>query len=323
MLHKTSDYLIRRATLRQLQIFVIVARQGGFTKAAEQLHLSQPTVSMQVHKLSETLDSPLFEQLGKKLYLTAAGQKVLSAAEDILERLSHLHDDMMELKHKVKGELHIAAVTNAKYFMPRLLGVFLQQHPEVKPYLKVTNRSSVIKRIKEGHQDELFILGQLPEDMDVANYCFLENKLVVIASPRHPLAKQAPVSLAQLSQERFLMRETGSGTRLAVEQRFQKNNLTINPYMELGSSEAIKQAVMAGLGLSVLSLDNLSLELRGGYIAVLQVEGFPLIRYWNAMHLKNKKLSLVARTFLDFLRNEGKTVLAEELKWPVGYDAQI
>jgi len=314
MQRSESEKLIRRATLRQLQIFVTVAELRSYTKAAEYLHLTQPTISMQVRKLSETIGLPLFEQVNKKLHISVAGQKVLQAAKDILDRLSYLSDDIMSLKHKVKGELHIASVSNAKYFMPRLLGIFLQKYPDVIPYLKVTNRSRVIKRMKNGDMDELFILGKL-DDKLAEDYQFLENKLVVIANPQHPLATQKrQISLQQLSKARFLVRETGSGTRLAVEKLFNQHQLKPNCYMELGSSEAIKQAVMAGLGLSVLSRNNLKMELEGKHIVELDVAGFPLMRHWYVMHLKNKKLSLVAQTFLDFLLTEGKKVLLENIK---------
>lgn len=305
-----TDFLVRHATLRQLQILVTVAHTGGYTRAAEALFLTQPTISMQVQKLSDAIGLPLFERVGKRLDLTLAGHKVLRAAEDILDRLNHLGDDIIELKGEVKGELRIAVVTTAKYFMPHLLGAFLHRYPEVEPRLTVTNRAKVIGQMTK-NEDELFIMGQVPDGLDVKTHPFLENDLVVAAPPSHPLAREHQISLARLTQERFLVREPGSGTRLAVDRLLGEHDLAIEPYMELGSSEAIKQAVMAGLGLSVLSLDNLRLELAGDHLAVLDVDGFPLKRHWYAVHLINKKLSLVARTFLDFLLNEGKEVLAQ------------
>jgi DNA-binding transcriptional LysR family regulator len=307
-----TDFLVRHASLRQSQILVTVVHTGGYTRAAETLHLTQPTVFMQVKKLSETVGLPLFERVGKRLHLTLVGRKVLDAAEDILERLGHLGDDMIELKGEVKGELRIAGVTTVKYFMPHLLGAFLQAYPEVKPLLTVTNRARVIGRLTD-NEDELIIMGQVPDHLEVEAYPFLENKLIVVASPNHRLARKPSISLARLTEERFLVREAGSGTRLAMDHLLAEHGLTINPYMELGSSEAIKQAVMAGLGLSVLSINNLRLELAGGHVAVLDVEGFPLERYWYAVHLKNKKLSLVTRTFLDFLLKQGKDVLQHNI----------
>ena len=312
MINSEADFLVRHASLRQLQILVTVAHTGGYTRAAETLYLTQPTVSMQVKKLSETVGLPLFERVGKRLHLTLAGRKVLNAAEDILERLGHLGDDMTELKGQVKGELHIAGVNTVKYFVPHLLGAFLQTYPEVKPILTVTNRARVIGRLMD-NEDELIIMGQVPDHLEVEAYPFLENKLIVVASPNHPLARKPSISLARLTKERFLVREAGSGTRLATDHLLAEQGLTINPYMELGSSGAIKQAVMAGLGLSVLSINNLRLELTGGHIAKLDVEGFPLERYWYAVHVKGKKLSLVTRTFLDFLLKQGKDVLKHDI----------
>ena len=163
------------------------------------------------------------------------------------------------------------------------------------------------------NEDELIIMGQVPDHLEVEAYPFLENKLIVVASPNHPLARKPSISLARLTKERFLVREAGSGTRLATDHLLAEQGLTINPYMELGSSGAIKQAVMAGLGLSVLSINNLRLELTGGHITKLDVEGFPLERYWYAVHVKGKKLSLVTRTFLDFLLKQGKDVLKHNI----------
>jgi len=303
-----NNFLIRHASLRQLQILVTVAHAGGYTRAAESLHLTQPTVYMQVKKLSDAIGLPLFERLGKQLHLTLAGRKVVAAAEDILDRLVLLRDDIIELKGEVKGELRIAAVTTAKYFMPHLLGSFLQTYTEVEPSLRVTNKATLINRLIN-NEDDLVIMGVVPEDLDVVAYPILDNILVPVSSIDHPLAGEKNISLQRLSQERFLAREPGSGTRQAMDRLFDENGLTVRSHMELGSTEAIKQAVMAGLGVSVLSLFNLRLELATGHIAVLDVEGFPLRRRWYAVHMKGKQLSLVARTFLDFLIEEGETAL--------------
>ncbi|WJW75865.1 LysR family transcriptional regulator [Thiohalobacter sp. IOR34] len=312
MAYSTADKLIRHLTLRQLQIFEAVVRLGGYTRAAGELHLTQPTISMQIRKLSETLGQLLLEQVGRHIQPTQAGREVYAAARDILDRMVSLEETTNELERIVKGPLRIAVITTAKYFMPHLLGAFIDRYPQVEPHLVVTNRSKVLTRLKS-NEDDLLIMGQVPEYMDVEAHPFVDNELVVVAHARHPLARRKkPLTLAQLCKERFLVREPGSGTRLAVDRLFAGQGLKINPYMELGSSEAIKQAVMAGLGLSVLSRHNLRLELECGHIAVLKVEGFPLIRSWYAVHLRGKKLPLVPRTFLEFLLRQGKDMMAHQ-----------
>jgi len=202
----------------------------------------------------------------------------------------------------VKGNLQIAVVSSAKYFMPYFLGAFIERHPQVEPSLTVGNRSLVLERLRS-NQDDLLIMGRVPENLKVEAHPFLHNPLVVISHPNHPLAKSREISLEYLSHERFLEREPGSGTRLLMDQLFAENGLSIKPYMELGSSEAIKQAVMAGLGIAVLSLHNLRLELNGGHVVILDVEGFPLQRLWYVVYLKDKRLSLPARTFVEFIRD--------------------
>lgn len=302
------DSLIRHVTLRQLQIFEAVVRLSSYTRAAETLHLTQPTVSMQIKKLSEALGRPLLERLGRHIQPTTAGLDVYAAAQDILGSMVSLGESAAALDGVTQKPLRIAVVTTAKYFMPHLLGAFIAQHPDVKPILKVTNRSRVLERLKS-NEDDLLIMGRVPVDFAVEAYPFIDNELVVVASTDHPLTQCSSISLKQLSEERFLVREAGSGTRLAVDRLFAEQALKVQPYMDLGSSDAIKQAVMAGLGISVLSRYNLRLELAGNYIAVLDVEGFPLKRRWYAVHLKGKKLSSVARTFLDFLLKQGKDIL--------------
>jgi len=308
MAYTTAENLIRHVTLRQLQIFEAVVRLGGYTRAAEMLHLTQPTVSMQVKKLSETIGHTLLEKVGSHIHTTAVGDEVYASAQNILGSMVSLGESAAALEGVVKGPLRIAVITTAKYFMPHLLGAFIEKHPEVKPMLKVTNRSRVLERLKS-NEDDLLIMGQVPVGHEVEAYPFVDNELVVVASTRHPLTKCSSITLQQLSEERFLVREAGSGTRLAVERLFAEQGLEVNSYMELGSSEAIKQAVMAGLGISVLSRHNLKLELAGNHIAILDVKGFPLFYRWYAVHLKDKKLSLVSRTFLDFLLQQGKDML--------------
>ena len=298
-------------TLQQLKLFEAVARNSSFTRAAEEMCLTQPAVSIQVKRLEEQVGLPLFEQVGKKIFMTTAGRELYGASRDILARVSELAGAVEDLKGVVKGRLQLAMVSTTEYFMPRLLGAFLQQFPEVEPRLKFTNRANVVQRLLN-NDDDFVVMGQIPEGNQLESSPFLENVLVVVAPPKHPLAGQTNVSLEQLSHERFLSREQGSGTRMVFERELVRHGLTIEPYIELGSSEAIKQGVMAGLGIGILSLHSLTLELTAGALVVLNVEGFPQRRRWYAVHLKGKRLSLVARTFLEFILNESEQLMGME-----------
>jgi len=300
MPYAKAEKLIRHVTLRQLQIFEAVVRLGSYTRAAETLFLTQPTVSMQVKKLSESLDSLLLEHANGHLQTTAAGRDVYETAQQILTKMVELGESIAEQDGQIKGELRIAAITSAKYFMPHLLASFIEQHPLVIPRLTIANRGDVVNRLNT-HEDDLLIMGQAPDSLIAKAYPMLDHELVVVAHPEHPLSKVRNIPLQQLLQEHFLMREQGSGTRQAVEQLLAEHDLSIHPHMELGSSEAIKQAVMAKLGVSVISRYNLRLELAGNHIAVLDVEGFPLQRKWYAVHPRDKKLSMLSRSFLDYL----------------------
>ncbi|MFP5505017.1 MAG: LysR family transcriptional regulator [Gammaproteobacteria bacterium] len=301
---------LRHVTLHQLRIFHTLGKHMNFTRAAEELHLSQPAVSIQVKRLEESIGMPLLEHIGKKLFLTDAGRELFDASSDVLERLRVLNEDMTGLEEGIKGPLHVAAITTSKYFMPHLLGIFLRDHPGVVPRLTVTNQTRVIERL-EKNLDDLVIMGTIPEDMSLETQYFLDNPIVVVATPDHPLAAQRAIPLERIAEERFISREPGSGTRAAYERLMRQHGLRVDSYMELGSSEAIKQAVMAGLGISALSLHNLRLELEAGLIAILDVEHFPIERAWYAVHLKGKKLSATTQRFLDFLLEDGARIWNE------------
>jgi len=295
-------------TLQQLKLFESVYRNGSYTHAAKELHLTQPAVSIQIKRLAAQVELPLFEVVGKKIFPTAAGKAVYKACVDILGRVDGLKQSVEELKGEVKGPLELSVVTTAKYFMPHLLGHFLQDYPDVEPKLHFTNRARVVERLMN-NEDDFVVMGQIPDDKNLEPHPFLENVLAVVAPPGHPLVGKKKVRLKDLVKERFIEREEGSGTRLVFDGLLEKNGLKIEPYMELGSSEAIKQGVMAGLGLAVLSLHSLRLEQAAGKLVVLNVAGFPLKRRWYAVHLKGKRLSLVARTFLDYILAESHQLL--------------
>jgi len=298
-------------TLQQLKLFESVSRLGSYTRAAEELHLTQPAVSIQIKRLETHAGLPLFERLGKKIFPTTAGKAMYKASLDILKRVKDLSNTIEDLQGTIKGSLQVSVVTTAKYFLPNLLGAFLQQYPEVEPKLKFTNRARVIDRVLN-NDDDFAIMGQPPEHENFETYPFLNNILGIIAPAGHPLANKKNISLKEIVTQRFLIREMGSGTRIVFEQLLEKNGIHVEPYMELGSSEALKQAVMAGLGIAIVSLHSVQLELKVNKLTVLDVEGFPLKRRWYAVHLKGRKLSLVARTFLDFMLKESHRILGVE-----------
>ncbi|MFM2431463.1 MAG: hypothetical protein RLZZ511_2676 [Cyanobacteriota bacterium] len=303
---------MKQATFHQLQILEAIARHSSFTRAAEELNLTQPTVSQQMKQLTKSIGMPLVEQLGKKLYLTAAGKEVLSAATEITDRLHQLESSLNDLQGLEKGRLSLASTTTAKYFVPRLLGKFHKQHPAIELQLNITNQAEVLERLSR-NEDDLYFTGRPPQDLDIELRPVLPNPLVVVAASDHPLAqsKQA-ITLKQLADEPFIMRESGSGTRAIVEQFFAENRLDLNVVMEMSSNEAIKQGIVGGLGISVLSLHTLSLS-AGSPLTYLNVEGFPIQRRWYAVYPKGKQLSIAAEMFLEFLLNEGKEIVERSL----------
>lgn len=295
-------------TLQQLRLFESVSRLGSYTRAAEELFLTQPAVSIQVKRLEAQAGLPLFEKIGKKTFTTAAGKVMYDASLDILNRVEDLNNSLEELKGTVKGNLQVSVVTTAKYFLPNLLGAFLQQYPDVEPKLKFINRARVIERLMN-NEDDFVVMGQIPDDDNLEAHPFLNNILGIVAHADHPLANKKNISIEELVKQRFLIREAGSGTRVVFEQLLKEHGLKVEPYMELGSSEALKQAVMAGLGIAVLSLYSVQLERDVNKLIVLDVEGFPMKRRWYLVHLKGRKLSLVARTFFDYILKESHNVL--------------
>ncbi|MBK9327186.1 MAG: LysR family transcriptional regulator [Thiobacillaceae bacterium] len=290
-------------TLRQLQVFESAARHLSLSRAAEELHLSQPGVSMQMKKLTEAVGQPLMEQNGKRVQLTDQGQELVAASREILGALKRFELSLVARQGLTKGSLRLVAISTATYFVPRLLGEFAQLHPGVKVSLRVTNREQVLETLAAGLED-LYILGQPPEGLAVTAIPFMDNPLVVLAAPDHPLAHKKHISLARLAEEPWLLREPGSGTRKAVERIFAENGLSLTPRMELGNNEAIKQAVLTGLGISVLSRHTLALH-DPAQFALLDVQGFPIIRQWYAVYPAGRQRTVVARTFLDFLLSHG------------------
>jgi LysR family transcriptional regulator, low CO2-responsive transcriptional regulator len=291
------------ATLHQLKVFEATARHGSFTRAAEELYLTQPTVSIQVKQLTKAVGLPLFEQIGKRLYLTQAGQKLLETCQEIFEGLDQFEMSVADIKGMKQGQLRLAVITTAKYFTPRLLGPFCQRYPGVDISLKVTNHQHIQERMAE-NADDLYIISSPPEQPDLKIHPFLENPLVVIGPKDHPLVDKSNISIQALNGESFIMREPGSGTRHAVQKLFAKHKVDVRVRLELGSNEAIKQAIAGGLGISVLSLHTIISEGTTGEFAILDIEHFPIERHWYVAHLAGKQLSVVAETFLQYLLEE-------------------
>lgn len=297
--------LRRHLSLRQLEVFEAVARLGSFKRAAQTLHVTPPTVSMQVRKLSEAVGVPLFEQVGKRIFLTDAGRSLYESCREMFDTLEHFETTVADMRGLTQGRLRLAVVTTAKYFAPRLLGHFCERYPGVDASLEVTNRERVLERL-QGNQDDLYIFGQPPATVDVEAAPFLRNPLVPLAPPDHSLAGRRRVPLAELGAYPLLAREPGSGTRLAVERLFDQRGVSLKVRMELGSNEAVKQSVAAGMGVSVLSQHTLVSG--GGEVAILDVEGFPIERQWYLVYPAGKQLSVAARTFMDHLLEEGGKV---------------
>jgi DNA-binding transcriptional LysR family regulator len=292
---------IPRASLIQLRSFEAVARLGGVGRAARELHLAQPTVSTQIKELSAAIGMTLLVPRGRGLALTQHGELLADTVRDMFALWHRFEDEAAELQGLKRGRLRIAAVTTTEYFLPDLLGPFASQHPGIEIELAVDNRDAVIARL-ERNDDELAAMMLPPTHIPLHRWPFLENPLVLVAAADHPLAKRKRLQLQQLTKEPLLMREAGSGTRLATEQAFAERGIQWRPRMALGSNEAIKHAVRAGLGLAVLSRHSLEQNPAHQGLAVLPVTGFPIRRMWHLVWRRDRALSLPARTLLQDLR---------------------
>lgn len=298
-----------RATLHQLKVFTQVSRMLNFTKAGEELGLTQPAVSLQIKQLEANLGITLFEKIGKTLYLTPAGKQLQAFSDDIFIRFENMDMSLSALKGELQGDFYLSAVSSAKYFTPHLLGAFHKKYPKVNLHLEIVNREHIILRLQE-NKDDLVIMGLLPEMMPLARYPFVDNPIILISSPNHPLAKKRNIDLAELSSFPFLQREKGSGTRKALEEFLREKSIKLQTTMMLGNSETIKQGVMAELGISAVSRHSVSLELATNALVELDVIGFPLVRSWYVVHHESKHLSPIANAFIEFVLSEQENVPA-------------
>lgn len=296
---------MNQATLHQLKVFEAAARHGSFTRAAEELFLTQPTISMQIKQLTKSVGLPLFEQVGKRLYLTEAGRELFATCRQIFETMDKFQMTVADLKGLKQGQLKLAVITTAKYIIPRLLGPFCQLYPGIDISLQVTNHELILDRMMN-NLDDLYIMSQIPDHFDVNFQPFLENPLVVFAPANHPLAKEKNIPIERLGEERFIMREPGSGTRSAVQSLFEKHGVKVKVKLELGSNEAIKQAIAGGLGISVLSRHTLLTD--AAEFSILDVQNFPIKRDWYMVYPAGKQLSIIAHTYYEYLLDAAKKI---------------
>lgn len=294
---------MRRYTLRQLDTFLEVARDLSISQAAEKMHVTQPAVSMQMRQLEEAVGVPLYEQMGRKIRLTEAGEDFQQYAVAAIAQLKQMEDAMAQRRGLKKGRVELAIVSTAKYFVPMLLVKFRKRFPEIDVALHIHNRENIVKLLNRNEID-LIIMGRAPDNLDCAATAFATNPMGVISAPEHPLSRRRNAPLAILNDQEFVVRESGSGTRQAMERLFAEHQIQARIVMEMPSNETIKQAVMAGMGLSFLSLRTIRHELASGHLVRLDIEGLPLIKHWYVTHLNSKRLSPATEALKNFLIEE-------------------
>ncbi|WP_133648782.1 LysR family transcriptional regulator [Paraburkholderia flava] len=302
---------IRSLTLRQLQIFVVASRYTSFARAAEELHLTQPAVSMQIRQLEDAVGLRLFERVARRLALTEAGEKLTHHASRILGEIKDTEDAMTSLKQADSGSIAVGIVSSATYFAPKLLAQYSRQYPKVDVHFSVGNRDALLRLLQDNAID-LAIMGRPPPELDTTSEPLASHPQVVIAPLTHPLRDARRFDLQELRGDTFLLREPGSGTRAAAEEMFRQHLFSPVKIVTLGSNETIKQAVIAGMGVSLISLHTLLLELRTGEIALLDVTGTPIERTWQVVHLRSKQLSPTCAAFRHFLLEHAAVSLEHE-----------
>ena len=300
---------MRHATLRQLKVFEAVARHLSFSRAAEELHLTQPAVSTQVKKLEEHAGLPLFEQFGKKIFLTAAGAELLDIGRSIIQQFEAAESAMTQLKGVTGGKLNVAVISAGDYFFPRLLVEFVGRHQGVVLNFTVHNREGLLAQMAANLAD-LAIMVRPPQDAGMVSEAFAPHPYAIVAAPGHALVGKRGITMARLMQEPFVVREKGSDTWHSMQRGFGEHLAKLKIAMEIKSTETIKQAVIAGMGIGFLSAHTISQEIRSGSLKLLDVRGFPLMLNWYVVHRQHKRLPPVALAFKDFLLSEGASLIA-------------
>lgn len=306
---------LKHGTLPQLRVFEASVRLGSLARAAEELHMAPPTASVQIKKLTETVGLPLLEQVGKRMYPTDVGRRVYDGCNEVFRALGSLENALDDMRGLGTGQLSIAVTSTARYFAPRLLGAFAQRHPGIRTSLYIDNGAALMERLRR-NEDDLYLVADPAPASDVMVQAVVPNPLVVVARADHPLAGERNVAFARLAQEPFLMREAGSGTRDATLKVFAQHGLAPKTRMELSSNEAIREAILAGLGVSILSRYTLGIEAEPTGLACIDVEGFPLASQWHFAYPVGKHLSLAARAFLEFARAEARQLARSALAPP-------
>jgi DNA-binding transcriptional LysR family regulator len=306
-MQQTFQQLLSRISFRQLQVFQSVYEQQGYRKAADFLGLTQPAVSSQISKLEQALGQPLFEYVGRKIYCTRAGEHVAQRVQKMFEQVAYLQSDLHSLDGKLSGELSLGAVTTVQSIVPYLLKSFMDLHPAVNVKLRIVNRSQALTLL-DNNTDDLLIMGMVPSDRALYSLPFLDNELIPVISAAHSFKQRKKLTPQQFLDANLLLREAGSGSRLALEQHCQQNRLTINPFIEMGSNEAIKHGVVDGMGVAVLPKLSILAELKIGSIKTVSIKGFPLRRSWCLVYPSGKHPSTVAQAFLDFVQQNIKDI---------------
>jgi DNA-binding transcriptional LysR family regulator len=302
---------MKNVTLRQLKIFEAVAKHLSFSRAAEELHLTQPAVSMQIQSLADQAGVPLLEQIGKRIFLTAAGEELLRHARRIGQQLREANDALAAIRGAKGGRLTLGVVSTAQYFAPRLLVAFRNLYPEADLHLGVFNREALVNQLAD-NQVDLAIMGVPPKEVDTIAAVFADHPHVIIAAAGHPLTAKKQIDPAELAEQPFIIRESGSGTRGAMERFFAGYGVTLTDTTEMRDNETIKQAVMAGMGLAFISDHTIGLELAAGRLVRLPVAGTPVMRQWYVAHRADKKLLPMTLAFLDFVRTAGPRLIVEQ-----------
>ena len=289
-----------KITFRQLRLFLALADTGSVSRAARACHVTQPTASMQLKEISDAVGVPLHEVISRRVYLTEAGRDLARTARKIADEWAAFEQRIDATKGLTRGKLKVTVVSTAKYFVPRLLGSFCAKYPEIDISLEVLNRDGVLQRLRD-NLDDLYIMSKPPGDIDIEDRVFMPNPLVVVAARTHPLAGRAKLTLSDLASERFILRERGSGTRMAIDDHFRRHRFKPNLRLELGSNEAIKEAVAGNLGVTILSSHALHGQTAEQDVSVLEVNSFPIESYWHLVRHKNKQCSPIASVFEQHL----------------------
>jgi len=301
---------MKSVTLRQLRIFASAAKHQSFARAAQEIHVTQPAISMQIKELEENIGLPLFDRQGKNLALTVTGEYFLVYAKRMLATLKEAEDTIARFRGLDSGRVTIGMVSTATYFLPHLLARFRLEHPNVEFRLSVGNREQLVAQMQASDVD-LSVMGRPPQEFVARAVPFAAHPLVMVTAVDHPFAKMESVPAQAFADQEFILREPGSGTRAALERWFNEHRIAPPVAMEMTSNETIKQAVMAGMGVSFLSLHTIGLELEQHLIAVPRVEGMPVMRRWQLVNLSARNLSPAAEAFRYFLLENGERFLAE------------